>query len=87
MNLLRDAREAYDIHEALMAWLRATYPAADQFAVMAACSYEIGRLVARLTDDRSPAEIEALIAGVAGVLREHIAVHREIRRGLTRMST
>lgn len=73
--------EAYEIHEALMAWLRATYPQTNPLAVITACSYEIGRLVARLTDGRSAAETEAMVAGVADIMREHIAAYR---RGLTR---
>jgi hypothetical protein len=69
------------IHEALMAWLRATAPTAPPLAVVTACSYEIGRLVGQLTDGQSAAETEALVAGVSDAMREHIAAYR---RGLTR---
>ena len=69
-------REAYELHEALRAWLLATYPRANALAIVSACSYEIGRMVAVMTEGASARDTEALLASVLGVLREHIAAHR-----------
>lgn len=74
-------REACAIHEALMAWLRATAPQAHPLAVVTACSYEIGRLVGQLSDRLSPAETEDLVERVAATMRAHLVAYR---RGLTR---
>lgn len=74
-------REAFDLHEALRAWLLAHYPRADALAVITACSYEIGRMVAVTTQGLTERETEAMLAGVLSVMREHIAA---ARRGLDR---
>ena len=71
--------EAYELHEALRAWLLATYPRAHALSIVAACSYEVGRMVAVMTEGQSARETEALLVDVVGVMRAHIAAHR---RGL-----
>jgi hypothetical protein len=68
----RLAREAFDLHERVMAWLLATAPGADPLVVIAALSYELGRQVGRVTHGMPPAEVDAMLENVREVMREHV---------------
>jgi hypothetical protein len=71
-------RRSFEIHEAMMAWLRLTYPQDNPLTILTACTYEIGRIVNIVGEDLSVAEREDLLQGVVGVMRD------QIRSGLTR---
>jgi hypothetical protein len=75
------AQQGFDVHEALMAWLRVTYPRVHPLAVVTACSYEIGRLVGQLTEGVTAAERDAMLDGVREVMRAHLEAYQ---RGLRR---
>lgn len=65
-------RRTVDIHEALKAWLRATYPHENPLVVLAACSYEIARIVTVVGPDLSSSARERLLQDVIEVMRAQI---------------
>lgn len=76
-------REAFAIHEAMMAWLKTRYPRAHPLSVLTACTYEIGRVVGTIAKDTDmPAtEIDAMLDNVRATMRQQIDA---VRAGLDR---
>lgn len=64
------AKEISDMHDALVAWLTATYPHANPLAIVTMLTYELGRIV-RLSG-ATVADRESALADVIKIMRIHM---------------
>jgi len=74
MGVPFDPRAASDLHDALVVWLATNHPRAALDVVLAALTFEIGRLVGvsiRGTNT-TPAEIDAMVDRVGKTMRAHV---------------
>jgi hypothetical protein len=69
-------RRAYRVHESIARFLMREHAHESAPVIVTALSYEIGRIVGSLAESSTVDELEAMIAGVATVLRTHIAAYR-----------
>jgi hypothetical protein len=70
------AGEAFEVHEALVVWLRRTYPRIHSAAILTALSYEIGRICGRVTEGKSDVEVDAMLHGIHEAMKEHVRAYR-----------
>lgn len=67
---------AAEVHEALMAWLIATYPREHALVMLAACTYEVGRIAAQLGAHLSEGEQQRMLDGIRAAMGTHMRAYR-----------
>ena len=55
-----------------MTWLAETFPSESPLTILAACTYEIGRIVTIAGLEMSRAEREAMLKNVIAIMRDQI---------------
>jgi hypothetical protein len=70
------ADRAADVHEALMAWLTATYPRENPLVILSACTYEVGRIAGQFGAHLSEGEQQRMLDGIRRAMAAHLRAYR-----------
>jgi hypothetical protein len=67
---------AYEIHEALQTWITQNYGNDDPVVILAALSFEVGRVIGVGAADEPAERLNEMVRNVTAIMRSQIAMYR-----------